>query len=92
MIPKTLGRMRRRNGVAGQYSYSLTVTYHMPDFHAGRTVDDVTHVAFVGSEHGAPVVMVTDSGAQTPVDNWRQYGPKLNRAWIRSFYGVEPCR
>jgi len=88
VIPRTLGRMRRRNGIAGQYTYQLTVTHHMPDFTGGRTVNDVTHVAFIGSEHGAPVVMVTDSGAQVFVDDWRQYGETLNPTWIRRFYGI----
>lgn len=87
---KTLGPIRRRNGIAGQYAYDVTVTYHV-DMPNGSIVDSPSRVSFVGSVYGAPVVVCIydEKGAelwQVVVNDWTQFGPNLSPEWIRRFY------
>ncbi len=44
------------------------------------------NVVFVGSEHGGPIVMVTDGNVQTFVQNPRRFGERLTEQWVRKFY------
>jgi hypothetical protein len=74
-----LSQIRRRNGVAGQISYSVDVTY------LGETVETLT---FVGSVYGGPVVMVSPNGAQTFVVDPSRFG-EFGPAWVRRFFGYE---
>lgn len=71
--------IRRHNGVAGQYSYTATVTY------PGEGASTVT---FVSSVYGAPIVMVTPSGMQTFVatEVLDRAGRTLDPAWVRRFF------
>lgn len=68
--------IKRRNGVAGQFSLVATVEYPGE----GRSV-----VEFVGSVYGGPVIMVTPSGHQIPVRR-PGLGEKLTPAWVRVFF------
>jgi hypothetical protein len=74
----SIGKIRRSNGVAGQVSYSVDVTY--PD-------EPTSRVEFVGSTYGGPVVMVTNSG-QTFVVNPGRFG-EFGPDWVRRFFGVD---
>ena len=71
-----LGKITRDRGVAGQISYSVTVTY------PGESPETVT---FVGSTYGGPVVMVSDTWGQQFVRNAERHGA-FGEAWVRSFY------
>jgi hypothetical protein len=85
MNTTTIDKIIRRNGVAGQYSLEVWITY----WHGPNPADaDPTITTFVGSVHGAPVVMVMSHGQQVPVDDWRRYGEQLDTSWVRAFYGV----
>lgn len=74
----TLTDVTKHRGIAGQYSYEVSYRYDTGASH---------RVTFVGSEYGAPVVMV-DGTHQWFVSDWRQYGDTLNVAWVRRFYGI----
>lgn len=74
-----LSEVRRRNGIAGQISYSVDVTYQ------GETVETLM---FVGSVYGGPVVMVSPNGAQTFVVEPSRFG-EFGPAWIRRFFGYD---
>lgn len=92
MIPRTLGAIRRHNGAGGHYGYSVTVTYHMPDFGAGRSHDDKQTVMFTSSVYGAPIVISwyrADGSMYSDfvVDSSR-YGATLSPSWVRAFYGI----
>ena len=92
MIPITLGAIRRHNGTAGNYGYSVTVTTHMPDFTAGCDRDEKQTVTFTSSFYGAPIVMSwTRADGSTfsdfVVDSSR-YGAELSPSWVRAFYGI----
>jgi hypothetical protein len=73
----TLGPIRRHAGVAGQLSYSVSVTY------AGEPAELVT---FVGSTYGGPVVLVSGQGTQLFVTDAERFGP-FGPAWVRAFFG-----
>lgn len=76
MAPR-LSDVRRRNGIAGQISYSVDVTY------PGEETETLT---FVGSTYGGPVLMVSPTGAQTFVVDAGRFG-KFGPAWVRRFFG-----
>jgi hypothetical protein len=76
MSAPTLGKIRKQNGVAGQVSCSVPVTY---------PGEDTKTVTFVGSAYGGPVVMVTPGGRQTFVRNADRHGT-FGEAWVRSFF------
>lgn len=70
--------IRRHNGVAGQISYSATVTY---------PGEDSETATFVGSAYGGPVVMIMPSGQQVFVservlDRCGKFSPQ----WVRNFF------
>lgn len=71
-----LGPITRRNGLAGQVSYSVEVTY------PGESPSVAT---FVGSVYGGPVVMVMPSGAQVFVTDPGRHGP-FGPEWVRRFF------
>jgi hypothetical protein len=72
----TLGTITRTNGVAGQISYTVPVTY------PGEATERIT---FIGSAYSGPVVMVSPSGAQTFVHDPGRFG-KFNPEWVRRFF------
>jgi hypothetical protein len=75
----TLGRIRRYNGVAGQFSYTVEVTFG----------DEPMEVhTFVGSVYGSPIVAISPAGTQVFVSQrvTDRIGTTLNPAWIRAFY------
>ncbi|MGO9154385.1 hypothetical protein [Mycobacterium sp.] len=67
-------RITRRDGVAGQVSYTARVTYG----------DDPFEITFVGSVYGGPVLMV-DNTWETWVDEPARFGD-LSAAWVRRFF------
>jgi hypothetical protein len=73
--PPTLGLITRRDGVAGQVMFFVTVSY--PD-------EPTSLVTFSGSIYGGPVVMITESG-QTFVTNPERFG-EFGREWVRRFF------
>lgn len=75
MAPQ-IGTIRRENGVAGQISYTTDVTY---------PGEPPSTVQFIGSEHGARVVMVTSNGHQTFVDDPGRFG-EFSPEWVRQFF------
>lgn len=72
----TLGTIKRHNGVAGQVSYSVQVTYE------GEAPEWIT---FVGSTYGGPVVMVTPRGHETFVTEPARFG-EFGPDWVRRFF------
>ena len=81
----TILKMVKRNGIAGQYAYEVTVTFPDmdPDF-----VDMPFTNTFAGSVYGGPIVAVSPMGYQmfvspTVTDHC---GGILNTDWIRRFY------
>lgn len=72
----TLGEITKTNGVAGQISYSVPVTYE----------DEPTYIyEFIGSVYGGPVVAVSPSGMQrfvTDPGRLGTFGPE----WVRRFF------
>jgi hypothetical protein len=76
MSAPTLGKIRKQNGVAGQVSCSVPVTY------PGEPTRLVT---FIGSNYDGPVVMVQPDGQQTGVSEPSRYG-SFGEAWVRSFF------
>lgn len=74
----TLGTIKRTNGVAGQISYTVPVTY------PGEPTERLT---FVGSVYGGPVVMVTPGyqTEQTFVTDPNRFGP-FGPDWVRRFF------
>lgn len=73
-----ISNIRRHVGVAGQFSYTVTVQY--PEESARR-------VEFVGSSYGGPVLMRTDTWEMFVNDPGR-FGSDLNPDWIRRFFTI----
>ncbi len=71
-----LGEIRRENGLAGQVSYTVMVTY---------PGEKASAVQFVGSCYGGPVTMVTERGGQTFVDDPARFG-EFGPEWVRRFF------
>jgi hypothetical protein len=73
----SLGKIRRQNGVAGQISYTVPVTY---------TGEETSLVTFVGSVYGGPVVMqtqaFTDGVFVRDTERFGRFGPE----WVRRFF------
>ncbi len=67
----------RHNGVAGQISYTVDVTY--PDEATDR-------YEFVGSVYGFPVVAISPTGHQVFVRDPGRFGSELNPEWVRRFF------
>ena len=72
----TIGAIRRHNGIAGQISYTVDVTY------PGEPTETLT---FVGNVYGGPVVMVTPAGTQTFVTDPQRFGT-FGPEWVRRFF------
>ena len=79
----TVSNYRRVNGIAGQYSVTVDVTYPDPD---------ESHTAtFVGNVSGGPIVAVSPSGQQIFVSSavLDRIGHTLDESWVRRFYGAD---
>jgi hypothetical protein len=70
--------VKRRPGIAGQFSVAAEVTYED---------EPMRVVEFVGSVYGGPVVMVTDHVQQFVTDPGR-FG-EFGERWVRRFFGAE---
>jgi hypothetical protein len=77
-ITPELGTITRTNGIAGQYSYRVPVTY---------PGEGTSVVEFVGNEHGGPIVMISSGGAQTFVSEPERFG-EFSPEWVRRFFGA----
>jgi hypothetical protein len=75
-VKPELGMIKRQNGVAGEVSYSVAVTY---------PGEETSTVTFVGSIYGGPVVMVGPQGHQTFVSDPSRFG-KFGPDWVRKFF------
>lgn len=73
-----LGPITRESGVAGQFAYSVSVTY---------PGEDARTVRFVGSTYGGPIVMVTGTGMQTFVKDPERFGT-FCADWVRKFFAA----
>lgn len=73
----TIIKIKKVNGIAGQYSYLATVQY--PN-EAPQTS------TFTGSVYGGPIVATFPEGTQTFVTDPERFGPKLDEQWIRGFF------
>lgn len=76
----TLGKIKRHNGVAGQFALDVPVTY---------PGEDTSVVSFVGSTYGGPIVMVTPDGHQVFVSArvTDRIGSELTPTWVQRFFG-----
>lgn len=75
-----LGTIKRINGVAGQISYTVPVTY---------TDEPTSPVTFVGSVYGGPVLMQTPGfPAGVFVTDPNRFG-KFGPGWVRRFFSRE---
>ena len=73
-------RIKRHNGVAGQFSYTATYTIN----------GEPSNLELVGSIYGGAPVLVMGNGAQVFVRNWQRFGFKFNPEYVRNFVnGVE---
>lgn len=77
-MPKIVD-IHRRNGVAGQVAYRVTVD-HGPD-NGGQTTCEL-----VGSTYGSPGPVVMITSVQSFVTDPGQYGETFDRDWIRRFF------
>lgn len=82
-VTKTLGPIRKIDGIAGSYAYTARVTY------AGIDWSETSETTFVGNIHGTPgpVVVITGDGMQSFVIDPSRFGDKLTPQWIRNYYG-----
>jgi hypothetical protein len=72
-----LGKIKRHNGIAGQLSYTVDVTY------PGEPSEQLT---FVASSYGGPVVMVTPGNpGGVFVTDPERFG-KFGTDWVRRFF------
>ncbi|AGB26988.1 hypothetical protein Mycsm_06885 (plasmid) [Mycobacterium sp. JS623] len=83
-VTPTLGEIVRNNGIAGQVSYRVNVSY---------PGEPTKPVVFVGNELGGPVVMITTAAGgnetQVFVDDPARFGP-FGPEWVRQFFGSAP--
>lgn len=71
----TLHSIKRRTGIAGQFSLLVDVEHE----------DGRSRVEFVGNVNGGPVVMILESGAQTFVTEPERFG-RFGEDWVRRFF------
>ena len=74
----TLGKIRKVPGIAGQYGYTVEVTY------PGEAPNTVT---FIGSAYGPPVVMITPGNPDGTIVTLPERFGKFGPSWIRLFFG-----
>jgi hypothetical protein len=73
-----LGKIMRTGGLAGQFAYTVEVTY------PGEAPKVVW---FVGTAYGPSVVMCTpDSPGGERVADPERFGPALTPEWVRAFF------
>lgn len=72
----TLGPIKRTNGIAAQVAYTVTVSY---------PGEESSTVTFVGVPMGGPIVMITESGAQSFVSDPSRFG-EFGPEWVRRFF------
>lgn len=74
-------KFKRKAGIAGQFSITVTFRYHGDD--------EDTALTFTGSQYGdpGPVVMIQKGGAQTFVIDPGRFGTKFGEEWVRAFVG-----
>jgi hypothetical protein len=74
-VTPTVTKLKKINGVAGQFAVRATVAY---------PGEDPQVIEFVGSAYGGPVLMVTDAG-QTWVTDPGRFG-SFGTDWVRKFF------
>jgi hypothetical protein len=79
----TVSNFQRTNGIAGQFSVSVDVTYGSPD--------ESHRAVFVGNDFGGPIVTLDEDGRQTFVSSAvrDRIGHSLNEQWVRRFYDAD---
>ena len=68
-------KIKRHNGVAGQFSYTATYTIN----------GEAEGLELVGSVYGGAPVLVLGNGAQVFVRDWTRFGYELNPEYVRNF-------
>ena len=77
MSKPSISNIKRHDGVAGQYCYTVDVR------HNGEPPETVT---FVGNVYSSSVVMCYGDGLQINVFQPERYGLVFNEDWIRRFW------
>lgn len=74
-----IGKIKKINGVAGQFQYNVEVTYEG---------EPTSIYGFVGSVYGGRVVAISPSGYQVFVhqDVMDRCGSVLNPSWIKEYF------
>ena len=78
--PPTILGIKRKNGVAGNYAYTVRLAY------PGE--NPVTVVTLHSNIFNGSITLET-GGQQVRVINTERYGPDLNPTWIRNFFGPQ---
>lgn len=73
----TIANIKRHRGVAGQFSYTVQVTY--PN-------EPTETIEFVGDVYSLDVVLVQPSGVQIRVIRPDRFGNVLDTSWVREFF------
>jgi hypothetical protein len=75
----SIDNIRKHTGIAGQYSYTVTVTYPGEPPHV---------VEFLGSIYGGPIVAILSEGLQVFVsrDVTDRIGAILTAQWVRDYF------
>ncbi len=79
MTTPKITNIKRHNGVAGQFSYTVDTRY---------PGEEVTKTEFVGSTYGDGVVLVMGNGKQVfvrPSGRFTDFST-LNPQWVRDFF------
>ncbi len=77
MATPTITNIRKHQGIAGQFSYTASVTY---------PGEDTGNIEFVGDAYGTSVIMVMGNGAQVSVRRDDLWGVPLNPDYVRRFF------
>lgn len=78
--------IKRQNGVAGQYAYTVKVQYED---------EEPMTVNFYGNSFGDASVIMEMGGnpqTQTYVSDPYRFGPKLDESWVRNFFATTASR
>lgn len=78
--------IKRQNGVAGQYAYTVKVQYED---------EEPMTVNFYGNSYGDASIIMEMGGnpqTQTYVSDPYRFGPKLDESWVRNFFATTASR
>jgi len=82
--PPTILGIKRKNGVAGNYAYTVHLAYPGDQEPATQPTMVTLHSNLFTNS-----VTLEAGGQQVRVINTERYGPDLNPTWIRNFFGPQ---